>query len=106
VLSEYPAWEISYWGAWMRRVPTGQERVEWQLACFRSQWMSAHVKKGAEVPKPQELLLPDWFQTQKDIQQRKAAKRDIDTILGQFMSVGVGSEYRKAEATENDYIGN
>ena len=105
VMSEYPAWELGYWASWMRRVPTGDNRVEWQLACFRSQWMSANLKKGHKPPSPQELLLPDWFQNQADIATKKAAKRDIDLMVSEFAKSGTAVQYPEPE-TENDYIGN
>lgn len=102
VMSEYPAWELPYWAVWMSRVPSEGDRLEWQLACFRSQWMSANSKKGANVPKPHELVMVDWFTQKHEAVAKKKQQDDISAMIQAFSSVGLSVNKAKPQG---DYLG-
>lgn len=89
VASEYPAWEIPYWSTWLAHTPTGEQRIEFQLAAFRSEWLSAHSKKGAKVPTPDKLLLPDFWDEQDRRAHLRKTKSDVSTIAGVFKQAGL-----------------
>ena len=59
---DYPAWELPFWAVWMAREPDEGRRVESIFARFFSAYLSAHSKKGKSVPKPAELVWPDYWQ--------------------------------------------
>lgn len=88
VLSDYPAWELPYWAVWLSREPTDGQRVEYAVAQFFSNWLSANSKKGARVPQAHELVMRDYWQERALENQRIAAKRDTNLIIAEFARAG------------------
>lgn len=85
---DYPAWELSYWAAWMAREPTDGQRVEFSIANFFSKWLSANSKKGARVPEARDLILPDYWSQKAEQAHQASAALDVKAIVSEFARAG------------------
>ena len=85
---DYPAWELPYWHVWMAREPTDGQRTEYAIANFFSKWLSANSKKGARIPQPHELMLPDYWNQKAGQEHQAAAEQDVKAIMAEFARSG------------------
>ena len=98
VMSEYPAWELPYWAVWMSREPSDGRRIEWAVASLHSTFVSVNSKKGASVPKAQELVIPDyWFERHEKARLVKS-KADASALIQAFAKAGCEIRQQKDES--------
>lgn len=101
VLSEYPGWELNYWAAWMAREPSDGRRVEFAVAHLHSTTIGINSKKGHKVPKAQDLVIPDYWAEQAEIEHQKAAQQDAHEITRMLMRSGVHVDVNR---NEDEYL--
>ena len=101
IASEYSEWEIPYWAAWYSREPTDGRRIEFAISRLHANWLGTHMKKGHKPPKPQDLVIPDYWTAEAKRKKQADAKSDADYLVAMFRGAGCTVNVKD---TESEYL--